>query len=148
MNVIPPKVDFFPVNQPNYVNVFISHPIGTDITVTNETTLKVEEKIKDLLAEYIENDEKANVPADKRIIQSVIAQVGEGASDPSQGVAMGNTPNKARITINFVQSQHRGDIVTTDILKKIQSNLKDQFTADIEVTAVKNERRASNRSSN
>ena len=42
MNVIPPKVDFFPVNQPNYVNVFISHPIGTDITVTNETTLKVE----------------------------------------------------------------------------------------------------------
>ncbi|MCO4815065.1 MAG: efflux RND transporter permease subunit, partial [Flavobacteriales bacterium] len=139
MNVIPPKVDFFPVNQPNYVNVFISHPIGTDITVTNETTLKVEEKIKDLLAEYIENDEKANVPADKRIIQSVIAQVGEGASDPSQGVAMGNTPNKARITINFVQSQHRGDIVTTDILKKIQSNLKDQFTADIEVTAVKNE---------
>lgn len=139
MAVIPPKVDFFPVNQPNYVNVFISHPIGTDIGVTNETTLKVEAKLNSILSEYIENDEKNNIPADRRIIQSVIAQVGEGTSDPSQGVSMGNTPHKARITINFIESQHRGNIVTSDILKKIQGNLKDQFTAEIEVSAVKNE---------
>src|SRR5690606_33425512 len=37
-----PKVLFFPENQPNYVNVFIEHPIGTDIKVTNQTTLEVE----------------------------------------------------------------------------------------------------------
>lgn len=139
MGVFPPKVDFFPVNQPNYVNVFISHPIGTDITVTNETTLDVENKLNSILAEYMDADDTTGVDLDKRIIQSVIAQVGEGTSDPAQGVTMGNTPHKGRVTINFVESQHRGNIMTSDILKKIQANLKGQFTADIEISATKNE---------
>ncbi|HIP32467.1 MAG TPA: efflux RND transporter permease subunit, partial [Crocinitomicaceae bacterium] len=139
MGVFPPKVDFFPVNQPNYVNVFISHPIGTDITVTNKTALEVEGKLKNILAEYMDADDTTDVDLDKRLIQSVIAQVGEGTSDPAQGVAMGNTPHKARVTINFVESQYRGDILTSDILKKIQANLKGQFTADIEISATKNE---------
>jgi len=134
MTFFPPKIDFFPVNQPNYVNVFISHPIGTDITVTNETTLDVEEKLNTILAEYLEEKDSEN-----SIIESIIAQVGEGTSDPAQGVAMGNTPHKARVTINFVESQYRGNILTSDILKKIQANLKGQFTADIEVSATKNE---------
>ncbi|NBU90868.1 MAG: efflux RND transporter permease subunit, partial [Flavobacteriia bacterium] len=38
MVIFPPKVEFFPENDPNYVNIFISHPIGTDIKITNETT--------------------------------------------------------------------------------------------------------------
>ena len=133
MKFIPPKIDFFPVNQPNYVNVFISHPIGTDITVTNETTLDVENKLNTILAEYLKGDKEES------IVESIIAQVGEGTSDPAQGVAMGNTPHKARITINFVESQFRGDLLTSDILKKIQAELKGKFTADIEVSATKNE---------
>ena len=133
MKFIPPKIDFFPVNQPNYVNVFISHPIGTDITVTNETTLDVENKLNTILAEYLKDDKEES------IVESIIAQVGEGTSDPAQGVAMGNTPHKARITINFVESQFRGDLLTSDILKKIQAELKGKFTADIEVSATKNE---------
>jgi len=134
MIAVPPKVDFFPVNEPNYVNVFISHPIGTDITVTNETTLKVEEKLNEILDPYRKD---TLVPADRRLIQSIIAQVGEGTSDPAQGVAMGNTPHKGRVTVNFIESQHRKGASTIEILKKIQNGLKGEFTADVEITAAK-----------
>lgn len=139
MGLFPPKIDFFPENQPNYVNVFISHPIGTDITVTNETTLKVEEKVNEILAEYMDADDTTGIPVDERIIQSIIAQVGEGTSDPAQGVSMNSTPNKGRVSINFVESQYRKGIKTSDILRKIQDGLKGKFTADIEITASKDE---------
>ena len=33
-----PKVIFFPINEPQYVNIFIETPIGTDIERTNEVT--------------------------------------------------------------------------------------------------------------
>ncbi|PHR32405.1 MAG: copper transporter [Fluviicola sp.] len=134
MVIVPPKVDFFPVNEPNYTNVFISHPIGTDITVTNETTLKVEKKLNSILEEYRQD---TDVEPDRRFIQSIIAQVGEGTSDPAQGVTMGNTPHKARITVNFIESQHRKGASSIDVLKKIQRELKGEFTADIEITASK-----------
>ena len=39
--MFPTKVEFFPGNQPNYINVFIEHPMGTDIAVTNQTTEQV-----------------------------------------------------------------------------------------------------------
>ncbi len=139
MKAFPPKINFFPDNQPKYVNVFISHPIGTDITVTNETTLKVEERLNKVLAEYMDADDTTGIPKEEQIIQSVIAQVGEGTSDPSQGVTtMGNTPHKARVTINFAEYQFRRGVLTSDILVKIQDDLKNKFTAEIEVSAVKN----------
>jgi len=137
MAVFPPKVDFFPVNQPNYANVFISHPIGTDISVANETTLQVEEKLNGVLAKYLADT--VGIPKDEQLIQSIIAQVGEGTSDPSQGVSMGNTPHKGRITVNFVESQYRRGYETSEILKEIQSELKGAFTADIEITTAKDE---------
>lgn len=140
MAVFPPKVDFFPVNEPNYVNIFISHPIGTDINVTNETTLEVERRLygKDgILEEYLADT--SGIPEDKRLIRSIISQVGEGTSDPMAGVSMGNTPHKARITVNFTEFQHRRGIKTSDVLNKIQTNLKDQFPADVEISVSKEE---------
>jgi multidrug efflux pump len=138
MKTFPPKVDFFPVNEPNYVNIFISHPIGTDIKVANKTTLHVENLLDKILLEYRNDDDTTGIPTDEQLIQSVISQVGEGTSDPAQGVTMGNTPNKGRITVNFVEFQYRRGIKTSDILKKIQENIKGKFTADIEITANKN----------
>lgn len=139
MGVFPPKVDFFPVNQPNYVNIFISHPIGTDISVTNETTLAVEDKLNHILGKYMDADDTTGIPEDKRLIQSIIAQVGEGTSDPAQGVSMGNTPHKGRVTVNFIESQYRKGVETSEILKEIQEGLNGEFTADIQITAAKDE---------
>jgi multidrug efflux pump len=117
MGIFPPKIDFFPVNEPNYVNIFISHPIGTDISVTNKTTLEVEEKLNAIVAEYMDEDDTTGIPSDQQIIRSIISQVGEGTSDPMEGVSMGNTPHKARITVNFTEFQYRRGIMTSDILK-------------------------------
>lgn len=139
LGIFPPKIDFFPENEPNYVNVFISHPIGTDITVSNETTLRVEEKLNSILTEYMDEDDTTGIPRDEQIIKSIISQVGEGTSDPAQGVSMGNTPHKGRITVNFAEFQYRNGIKTSEILKKIQDGLKDDFTAEIEITAAKEE---------
>ncbi len=137
--IFPPKVEFFPNNEPQYVNIFISHPIGTDISVTNKTTLSIEKDLNTILEEYMDADDTTGIPEDQRVIKSIISQVGEGTSDPAQGVSMGNTPHKARITVNFAEFQYRKGIKTSDILKKIQSGLKGRYTADIEITAAKNE---------
>lgn len=132
-----PKVLFFPENQPNYVNIFIQHPIGTDIKVTNQTALEVERIVtEEILPEEIADT--VGKPVEEWIIQSVISQVGEGTSDPAQGVVMGNTPHKARITINFAEFKHRGDYVTGDLLKRISDGLKNKFPADVQIVVDKN----------
>jgi multidrug efflux pump subunit AcrB len=138
MFVFPPKVEFFPDNQPGYVNVFISHPIGTDIKVTNQTALRVEKDINKILEEYMDEDDTTGIPENKRIIKSIISQVGEGTSDPAQGVTMGSTPHKARITVNFLEFQYRGDYSTSEIMKKIQDGLKGKYNADVEISVAKN----------
>jgi multidrug efflux pump subunit AcrB len=137
MIVLPPKVDFFPVNEPNYVNIFMAEPIGTDIMKTNKASLELEKEIKIILKPYLDNDSKFPEGSSERIITSIIAQVGEGTSDPAQGATMGNTPHKARITINFTETQFRGDIKTSEILAKIQKGIKGKFNADIEISADK-----------
>lgn len=132
-----PKVLFFPVNQPNYVNVFIQHPIGTDIAVTNETTLEVERIIEEEILQK-EIADTVGIPYEKWIIQSVIAQVGEGTSDPAAGVSMGNTPHKGRVTINFSEFKNRGDYETGKLMEKISKGMKNRFPADVQITVDKN----------
>ncbi len=139
IGVFTPKTLFFPENQPKYVNVFIEHPIGTEINVTNQTTLQIEDMLmNDILKEEI--NDTVGKKFEERIIQSVIAQVGEGASDPAQGVVMGNTPNKGRISINFAEFKHRDSINhTSALMKKISNGLKNKFPADVKIVVDKNQ---------
>jgi len=134
----PPKTLFFPESQPGYVNVFIEHPIGTDIEVTNKTTLKIEQMLmNDILKEEI--NDTVGKTTDEKIIQSIITQVGQGASDPAQGVVMGNTPNKARITVNFSEFKYRNSPEhTSELMKRIDANLKNKFPADVKIIVDKN----------
>jgi len=137
LGIFTPKVLFFPENQPNYVNIFIQHPIGTDIKVTNKTTLEVERILMDeILPEYIADT--IGKPKKEWIIQSIIAQVGDGTSDPAQGPVMGNTPHKARITVNFAEFKYRGKYNTSKIMEKISEGLKGRFTAEVQISVDKN----------
>ena len=132
-----PKVLFFPENQPNYVNVFIQHPIGTDIKVTNKTTLEVERILEEeILTTYLADT--VDKPFKEWIIQSMVAQVGEGTSDPTQGPVMGNTPHKGRVTINMAEFKYRGDYSTAQIKEEISEGLKNRFPADIQISVDKN----------
>jgi multidrug efflux pump subunit AcrB len=114
------KVAFFPDNQPQYVNIFIENPIGTDIEVTNEFTKELEQKVLDYLKKYeVKDPETGEVY--NFLVTSVIAQVGEGTSDPNQGFVGGNTPHKARINVSFVKFQERRGVMTADVLTDIRN---------------------------
>ena len=116
--VASPKVEFFPVNMPNYLNIFIEQPIGTDINATNNITKEVEQKVFAYFDTEIDVNGK-KLPH-KFVVESIIAQVGAGTSDPAQGVSMGETPNKGRITISFVKFSDRKGVKTNQIMNELR----------------------------
>ena len=117
MYAFPPKILFFPNTDAKQVFVFIEYPIGTDIEETNLISMKIEKDIEDYLKKYEVNDENF-------LITSVIGQVGEGTSDPSRGQEGGKSPNKARITIDFVKYQDRQGVNTETVLRDIRNLLQ------------------------
>lgn len=130
--IFPPKVLFFPETPPKQVYVYIEYPIGTDIQITNELSSEIENKIQDYIKKYEANDENF-------LITSVIGQVGEGASDPNRGPQGGTTPNKARITVDFVKFIERNGIHTNRVLTEIRDILHGYPGVKITVDHPKNE---------
>ena len=125
MGVFTPNVEFFPINQPHYVNVFIEKPIGTDIHTTNKLTKKIETIVIGVLDQF--NDTtitNTDTATSNFFTKSVIAQVGEGTSDPKQGASFGVTPHKARITANFVDFEYRRGVNSTDVMEEIRAAIK------------------------
>jgi multidrug efflux pump len=147
-----PKVEFFPVNEPNYVNIFVEKPIGTSIEETNATALEIEDLIIEKFVKKYEDQVwyrivDGDTLKTKPLIKSVISQVGEGTSDPNQGMggaAGGGTPHKARITVSFAEFQHRAingvEYQTSDLLKELDEliRIKGNFNADVDLVVDKN----------
>ncbi|QTN37994.1 efflux RND transporter permease subunit [Cryomorphaceae bacterium] len=122
--VFPPPIEFFPENQPNQAVIYIEKPIGTDISVTNELTKKVEAQVLETIKKYEETVEEDGVEVTRNwMVESVIAQVGEGTSDPNAGPSMAQTPNKAKITVQFVEFADRRGLQSSDLLKEIRANV-------------------------
>ena len=117
MATFPPKILFFPNTDAKQVFVFIEYPIGTDIEETNLISMEIEKEIEDYLKIYEVNGKNF-------LITSVIGQVGEGTSDPSRGQEGGKSPNKARITVDFVKYQDRQGVNTETVLKDIRNLLQ------------------------
>lgn len=136
--VLPPKTEFFPANEPQYVNVFIEMPIGTDIEATNEVTKDIEETVIKIVSQDKFLDTNPETGEQKNfMVESVIGQVGEGTSDPAQGVSLGNTPHKARITVQFVKYQDRRGISSGEVLKEIRDGISDY--PGVQISVAKNE---------
>jgi len=128
LGAFPPKTLFFPENMPNQAMVYIQLPIGTDIEETNQVTLELEKEVMAIVDEFNYTDENGEVQ--NYMVESVIAQVGEGTSDPNAGPSMAQTPNKAKITVQFHKFADRMDpqgnrINSSDILNKIRATLSD-----------------------
>ena len=113
MYLYPPKVLFFPNTEAKQVFVFLEYPIGTDIEETNSLSKKIESDIELHLKKY-------NIEGENFLVTSVIGQVGEGTADPSRGQVGGNTPNKARITVDFVKFQDRKGVSSEQVLRDIR----------------------------
>lgn len=110
----PPDILFFPKNLPKYVNVFVEFPVGTDIEKTNAFSIRLEKKILEVTEPYNE------------IVESVIAKVGQDTGDPNDPASFGqtDTPNKARITVNFAEYKDRNGINTRVVMEKIRNAIK------------------------
>ena len=111
-----PPIVFFPDSQPNYVNIFIETPLGTDIDKTNEITKKLESRIIPAIAK------------DSAVVEAVLAQVGEKTADPNEGPQSGSSPNKARITVSFLEFEKRvflSDRNTSEIMTDIKAACAD-----------------------
>lgn len=107
-----PKVEFFPVNEPKYINVFVELPQGSDVKVT------------DSIAQVVENELFNILTPVKDAVSSVMTNVGAGTTDPNEmGGSTGVTPNKARITINFKEYEFRNGVRTGEVMKNISSSL-------------------------
>ena len=147
--LFPPKVLFFPENQPNYINVFVELPVGTNIAETNAATVSIKKEISRVLSQPISNIDSLSyldasdieVINNKTIItpfvESIIEQVGKGTSDPNSGPSFGETPNKARITISFCEFSHRKGLNTSKVKSLIEKSLKGKFHADITIVVDK-----------
>ena len=126
LGAFPPKTLFFPENMPNQAMVYIQMPIGTDIEETNAVTLELEKEVMAIVEEFNFTDE--NGVLQNYMVESVIAQVGEGTSDPNAGPSMAQTPNKAKITVQFHPFAERLDtegnrVNSADVLNKIRATL-------------------------
>ena len=117
MYIFPPKILFFPDTEAKQVFVFIEYPIGTDIEETNLLSKRIESDIENHLKQY-------EVDGENFLVTSVIGQVGEGTADPSQGQTGGNTPNKARITVDFVKFQDRKGVSSEQVLREIREAIQ------------------------
>ena len=95
----------------------MEYPIGTDIEETNLLSKKIESDIESYLKKYEKN-------GNNFLVTSVIGQVGEGTADPSRGQVGGNTPNKARVTVDFVKFQDRQGVSTEKVLTDIREVIK------------------------
>ena len=113
LQLYPPKVLFFPENRPNYINIFIELPVGTDIEETNNFTKVIEDEVNESTSKYTD------------IIESIVTYVGQrtlNENDPS-ALGMRDTPNRARININFFEFDKRNGINTIDVLEKLRNDI-------------------------
>ena len=147
--VFPPKVLFFPENQPNYINVFVELPVGTNISKTNQATKEIKNEITMVLSQPISEKDTLtylqaadiefvnNTTIRTPFVESIIEQVGKGTSDPNSGPSFGETPHKARITISFCEFSHRKGLNTSTVKSLVEKSLKDKFHADITIVVDK-----------
>ncbi len=116
-----PKVEFFPVADPLYINAFVELPLGRDIAETDKIMVDLEARIEKTLEPYTS------------IVDAVLSQIGENTSDPNSPPEPGVTPHKARLTVSFVPSAERNGISTFEVMEKIRTAVKGYAGVDVVV---------------
>ncbi len=113
------KVEFFPDNTPNEINVYIEYPQGTAIEKTDELTKAIEDRVYAV----------ANKPKYKQgnynfLLSSGVSQVGEGAGNPyTDGGSSDEMPHKGRITLSMREFKYRNGLDTEELRREIQDDL-------------------------
>ena len=123
MGIFPPKIEFFPDNEPQQILVYLEYPEGTDIEKTNETLIQIESEIYEVInnPKYLDGDYNF-------LVESAISQVGEGAGNPETDAGgTGEIPHKALITMTMREFKYRRGMSSEELRKDIQLELIDRF---------------------
>jgi multidrug efflux pump subunit AcrB len=122
-------VVLFPTGDPNYVYVYMKLPAGTDIKYTDSVTQELEKRVYRVLD--MENGKE------NPLVESVIANVAVGASDPNSG-DRSTRPELGRIQVSFVPFEERGGKSTKAYLDAIRAQMKGIPGAEISVAQESN----------
>jgi multidrug efflux pump subunit AcrB len=117
-------VVLFPQGDPNTIYVYLKLPAGTDVKYTDSVTKILETRINKVLG--TDNGKK------NELVESVIANVAVGASDPNSG-DRSTRPELGRIQVNFVPFEERDGKGTTVYLDGIREAVKGIPSAEISV---------------
>lgn len=116
-----PDILFFPDTDPNNIYVYTELPVGTDIDYTDSVTKVVEHVVSKVLEPY------------DTAVESVIANVGQGANNPMEDFSQSSVPNKSRITITFYEYDKRNGVSSSEVMDKIRQAVKNIAGATITV---------------
>jgi len=123
MGIFPPQVEFFPNNDPAQIIIYVEYPEGTDIEKTNATTKRIEAEVNKVIQQPKYNQGGSNF-----MIESYVAQVGEGAGNPE--IDNGNTnelPHKGKITLSMSEYKFRQGASSEILRMEIQKQLLGKF---------------------
>lgn len=111
-----PDVVFFPVNEPNFVNVTAELPISADIRATDNFMKTLEDKIFEVIKPY------------ESIVESIQTTVGKGVVSQNEiPIGKGNSPHKGMVTISFVDYEDRGGLNTREIMMELSGALLNKY---------------------
>jgi multidrug efflux pump len=131
VGIAKPDVLFFPENQPNQIMVYIEFPEGTDIKKTNEFVKQIEKKVYAIANKYIEE-------GDNYMVESAIAQVGNGSGNPqTDGGAQNDMPNRGKVTLTMREFKYRKGKNSLEVMEEIRSAV--QGNAGVSVIVEKEE---------
>jgi len=119
------KTDFFPSGDPNIIYVYLKMPVGTKTETTDSITNVLEKKVYKVVGQ--------NNP----IVESIISNVAEGATDPFMG-ERGTQPNLGRIQISFVEYERRHGESTAPYLDRLRQEIKEIPGAEVSIAQQQN----------
>ena len=123
MGIFPPKVEFFPENQPLQIFTYIEYPEGTDIKKTNTITKKVEADIFSVINQDKYLDGNYNY-----LVENFLAQVGAGAGNPEiDGGVTNEMPHKAKISLTMREFKFRNGLSSESLRSEIQQFLSGKY---------------------
>lgn len=117
-------VVFFPKSDPNFIYVYLKLPVGTDVDYTDSVTNTIEKKVNKVLGI---TPDHANP-----LVESVIANVAVGASDPNSG-DRSTRSNLGRVQVSFVEFEKRHGKSTMPYLDEIRKEIKGIPGAELSV---------------
>ena len=121
--VFPPKIEFFPENQPLQIFTYLEYPQGTDIEKTNDITKKIEHDIDKIISQNKYNKQSYNF-----LVEDFGAQVGSGAGNPEiDGGVTNEMPHKGKITLTMREFKFRNGLSSENLRSEIQKELKGKY---------------------